>query len=147
MDPVTGAIIIGGAINAASSFFGGKAKKKAAKQQAKLLEQQAQRLLDLNAENRAKVGVQGAEAAAQQLTGFSKAGVDIGSGSALEVLMDTQTQVLANQYVSARGAEFEAQNIRTNAQTTRIVGDEAERQGTFAAVGALFGTAGKAGAR
>lgn len=115
-----------------------KAQRRALRKQARAREKQAQKLLEQNRINLFNQGIEGQEFAAQQTVSFAKAGVDVGSGSALQALADTQAQVLANQYLSNEEAKFNAQQLRTEGQALRDSATNLKKQQTFENIGTLF---------
>lgn len=140
------ALAISAGLSAASGIIGAigsskarKAQARAARRQARLKSIQAQKLIDNNRLNLLGMSIEGQQLQSQQTVSYAKSGVDIGSGSALEVLADTQAQVFANQYLSSEEAKFNAQQIRIEGQVLNSQAKSLRRQGTFEAVGQLFG--------
>lgn len=138
MAVLAAAAIASAAISAYSGSQARKAQARAAKRQAAQREKQAKRMLDQNEVNRFLIGVQGEEAAASQLTGFAKSGVDITSGSALQVLADTQAQVITNQYLSAEEAKFNADQIRAEGQALKSQARSIESNRGLQATATMF---------
>ena len=124
--------------SAASSIIGGfgaskaaKARAKARRRQARLQRKQAKRLLEMNRINRFKAAVDAEEFKAQQITGFVSSGVDVTSGSALQVLADTEAQVIFNDFVSHSEAKFKANQIIAGAKSLESEAKSLDAQGQF----------------
>ena len=82
-----------------------KAQAKAMDQNAAYAKDQARDAIDRGGKEEHRLRERGRQFAASQKTGFAASGLDTGSGSALNILMDTAT-----------GVEEDAATIRTNAQ-------------------------------
>jgi len=137
--PIIGAV--GAGIKAVGSIKAGNAKKRQAERQAALQDQQAEETINRAETNvlalkRQREGLKGA-----QRSGFAKGGVEL-SGSALEVLEDTNTQFDRDVVNTRRQAQFDADQIRRGAQITRAEGKAAKTAGILGAVGAGAGAIG-----
>jgi len=137
--PLLAAVAVGGAIiQGIGSLKAGKARAEAAKRQARLNRLQAIETLNRDRTNRFLFTQKGEQTKAQQIAAFTKSGVDISSNSVLETLESTESQVLRQNLLSQREAQFSANQIRQGARATEQAGAAAQRAGVFQAVGGLF---------
>lgn len=124
-----------GAFGASSAA---KARAKARKRQAALQRKQAAKLLEQNLVNRFQAARDAEEFKATQITGFASSGVDVTSGSALQVLADTEAKVIFNDFVSHNEAKYKAQNIIAGAKALESEAKTIQKEGDFAMKTGLF---------
>lgn len=124
--------------SAVSSIVGGfgaskaaKARAKAMRRQAALQRKQAARLIEQNQINRFKDALDAEEFKATQITGFVSSGVDVTSGSALQVLADTEAQVIFNDFISNNEAKYKASQIIAGAASLDSEASDTSKAGKF----------------
>jgi hypothetical protein len=136
MAVVTTALVVASAASSIIGAFGAssaaKARARAARRQAALQRQQAARLIEMNQLNRFKAARDAEEFKATQITGFVHSGVDVTSGSALQVLADTEAQVIFNDFVSDSEAKYKASQIIAGAQSLESSAKSMDKQAKFA---------------
>lgn len=147
---------VGGGLQAAGSIKAGRAAKKAGEQEAQLREYNAQ-VAELNAQDALERGVidEGRFRAhvrgvvGSQRTGFAGQGVDVASGSALDVQLDAEylgeldaMQIRQNAMRESWGYKVEAHSLRLGAQQAREAGKAQATAAYLGAAGSLVGTAG-----
>lgn len=100
-----------------------EADKKSAKARGKYLDQAARdkikaadSLLYASVINRSLAESRGRETQSAQIASYASSGVDISSGSALDTLANTQTQILRNDFLTKYKAEAEADLLRSQGQ-------------------------------
>ena len=125
-DPVSAGLKMAGQIvQGVAGYSAGLASKRAAYQSAKEAEQDA-----VDQETRIRENARkaiGGQIAAQGSNGFQ-----MGTGSALDALMESQTNAVLDALVVRRRAASEA-------RARRIEGDQAKKNGTFDLISGVFG--------
>ena len=78
----------------------------------------------------------------EQKTAFAAAGVDVASGSPVDIITDTEAIGELDALTIRGGAETEAANLRSRGISERLQGKLAKRRGIGQAVGGLLTTGG-----
>lgn len=135
-------MVAGGAMNATSQYQAGKAQSQIAGYNARVAEAQA-----VDAIERGELEESRQRSSTQQLIGSQRArlaaqGIEIDSGSALEVQEDTAALGEMDALMIRNNAAREAWGYRTQAADYRNQGTIAKAQGTSQAIGTILGTAG-----
>lgn len=141
MDPLT-ILLIGSTIwKGISSILGGNAAKNAANYNAEVSEQLAQQALDKGRtdEEMYRQGVKTLEGA--QRTDFAGQGVEVDTGSPVDVAADTAYLGEQDAQQIRLNAQREAWGYRAQAQSQRMQGSAAQRAGYFDAASAVLGGA------
>lgn len=142
---VLGAIGAGTLMGAVSQLQAGFASEKANKYNAKVMEANAQA-----AERAANYKAQILQRQHRQLMGhqramYSKAGVDLGSGSPLDVLTEDAGLMAEDVFMTRYQGEVEATGFRNQARAYRQQGKNAKMGGIFGTIGTLVGGLGSMG--
>jgi len=102
-----------------------RARAAEAERQGELDELQAQETLERAKFNEAALLRQEAMLQGEQLTGYAKAGIDVGSGSPILVMAQSIMQSRREIYLQQREAQFRAMMIREGAASNlRLAGEE-----------------------
>jgi hypothetical protein len=108
-----------------SNRKGARAQSKALEASARAKLKAANSVLYASTLNRARDIEQGRQVQAKQITSFASAGVDITSGSVLDVVKSTEFNILKNDFLSKMDAEAKADQIKASAdidnQTAKTV--------------------------
>ncbi len=93
-------------------------------------EKQAERVIEKGTKDSNLVRVQGEQILGKQQVGLAGQGVDLGSGSALDIQKETITMssndartVQNNAYLDALGIKYQTQDMRNQGNMARIAGD------------------------
>jgi hypothetical protein len=134
---------IGGTLfSAYSSYQQGKYAEKVARNNAIAAEYQAQDAERRGQIEERQVRLRAAQLGGQQRSALAANGVQLGSGSALDVLSDTAMMGEADALTARHNAQMEAWGYRAQASNYRAEGAGARAAGTSNAVGSLLGGAG-----
>jgi len=110
----------GSAASAYGSYQAAKAKAEAAKFNAKVGERQAQDALVRGNIRAARIEAKGTRVKASQKAALAANGVDVGFGTALDILTGTDIQVETDAALARYNAEREAYGYRTQAALDRF---------------------------
>lgn len=158
-DLVTGLMIAGTAIGAYGQVQAGNAAAAAANYQAQVAtmnagfaEKRAADALTRGKEEEERVRREGGQLMGQQTAQMAAAGLDLGFGSPLDVLIDTSTGIELDALRTRRNAALEAEdfdrqawNYKADAGMSRAEGKNAKQAGRIGAVGTLLSGGAKAG--
>ncbi|XAI96405.1 hypothetical protein [Microcystis phage Mel-JY33] len=118
-------------------------------QNAKFAERRARDALMRGAEEEQRVRQEGAQLKGQQIAGMAAAGLDLGFGSPLDVLVDTATGIELDAARVRRNADLEYDDYmrqgwsyRANAGMDRASAANAKTAGRIGAIGTVLGGAG-----
>lgn len=89
--------------------------------------------------NRTREMEQGRQVQSKQITSFASAGVDITSGSVLDVLKNTEFSILKNDFLASMEAEAQADQIIAGAAVDTATAKAVKRNQQNAATGNLIG--------
>lgn len=151
-DLVTGLMVASTAIGAAGQIQTGRAQNAAAQYQAQVAtinagfaEKRAADALARGREEEARVRREGAQLQGQQTAQMAAAGLDLGFGSPLDVLIDTATGIELDALRTRRNAALEAEdfdrqawNYRADAGMSRAEGKNAQTAGYIGAAGSIL---------
>tara|TARA_R110000782_G_scaffold183574_1_gene273867 strand:+ start:4807 stop:5274 length:468 start_codon:yes stop_codon:yes gene_type:complete len=138
------AAVAGTAITIAGQRKAAKAQEAAANSNAAQKRLQAMELLDRFEINSQGLKAEGELMKAQQQTSFAGKGIDIGSGSALSVIEETNSLVARQILLDRKEAIFKASQLQRGADTdTRLAGD-IRSASRLAQVGTFLSGAGSA---
>lgn len=139
-----GMTVAGGGITAYGQYQSGVANERLMKQNARIADWQADDALDRGrqAEGRHRIDVRRTIGA--QRARLAASGVEINDGSALDVQADTARLGELDALTIRNNAAREAWGYRVQATDLRARGEIAKMEGTYAAVGTLLSTGGKA---
>ena len=138
-----GATIAGGATTAYSQYQSGQYQAKVAANNAMIQERLAEDALQRGdiAEQRHRQSV--AQFQSQQRAAMGASGIDLGSGSASDILADTSMMGELDALTIRSNAEREAWSRRVGAQNYRAQGRLARTTGRNQAIGTILSTGGK----
>lgn len=147
------ALAIGGlalsAIGTGLSIYGqyqqGQAAASAAEANAKMAEQQAANLDLENRENIRRQRVENQRLLSRQRAGFAASGVQIGTGTPLEVQADTAAILELDILDQNRASQIQQSNLFYQASADRASGSNYRSAGMLGAAGSLFGGLGSIG--
>lgn len=118
------------------------AEEKALKGEAQLRRLEALEILDRSLINQQTIQVEGEILKGQQKLDFSSRGVDVGSGSALSVIEESNAEILRQVLLERRRSRFEAdQREREASSKIRQAGD-VKRAGKSRQLSNIFSTGG-----
>jgi len=144
-DPVTisaVAIVASTAIQAQAQTKQGQYRKGVADYNARVDENEAQNVRRVGGENENIKRQKTAELLSKQRAQLGASGVDLSSGSALQLQQDTVALGEADALRIRKNFESRAQSLETGAGLTRSQGDFAKSAGQNAAIGTILGGAG-----
>jgi hypothetical protein len=119
-----------------------RSEARAAKASSRSLDAQADEVLRRAEINVETLGLQGQELQGEQLSAIAKGGVDVSSGSALQVIEEGALNIRKEQARVRREAEFEARQLRIQAKSLRRAARKAGRAGAIGAIGTIATGAG-----
>jgi len=131
-------LIAATALQIGGSLLAGRSKQKAAKRQAKFallqgqIEEKQSRVLA------SEVRRKGAKLIASQISGFAAAGVDVNSGTPIDVYMDTAADVELEALSVLHAGTLAKISARESAKTATTSGGQAQTQSLLQAGGSLF---------
>lgn len=137
---------IGGGASALSSISAGNYADKIGGFNQSALNKQADSVLDAGkvAEQSHRTSVTNLKG--QQKTGFAASGVDIGSGSPVDILSDTAAFGELDASTIRHNAELDAYGLRVKGESERLQGKLSKRSGFGNAAGTILTTAGSVAA-
>lgn len=138
MDPMTIAIFAGAGLKAYGQYQAGQAQARAAKLQAKMKQAQASEMLDRMVIQEDRMNKQGQAYKADQLNDYSSHGVEIGTGSTLLALEDTNMKISQGIDDMRRDTIFRANQIIQGASYESQQGRDATTAGAISAGGSLL---------
>lgn len=133
---------VAGAFQAYSAYDQGQQAKAVGNFNARQQENQAIKLRNQGTEKENDHRRAVAEMVSKQRAQFGASGVDVGSGSALDVVDDTQTLGDIDAMRIRSSVDDNVKSLNDQARLTRSEGKAAARAGKLKAVGSLFSTAG-----
>lgn len=142
-DPVSAsvaAIGVGGGMKAYSQYQAGKYNSDMANAQAGIAEQSGRDALTRGAADANASLQQANKAASSQRVAMAAGGVDVGSGTALDVLSDTASAGAFDAAIAKNNAAREAYGYQVQAAMSRAEAKQARRQGNMAAVSTIMTT-------
>ena len=138
------AMAAGAVLGAASSYGNAKAKKGALRQQAQVDEWQAEQALNAGADQEQSSRLQTAQVFGKQRANMAANGVDLGEGSATDVLASTKLIGEHDALTIKDNASRTAWGYRTNAAVATAQADNIDPWAS--ATGSLLGSAGSVSA-
>jgi len=145
LDPLTmytAATIGSSLLSAASSIDGANAQAEAAKAQARAQRAQADMLIKRALINKERMRNSGVGMQKEQVAAFAASGVDLSSGSLLQVLNDTQNKIDQSVDDMMADANYEAAAIRTGAKIMDKQAGQIRQAGQIQAFGSLLSAGG-----
>jgi hypothetical protein len=138
-----------GAIGTGLSVYGqyqqGQAAASAAEANAKMAQQQAANLDLENRENIRRQRIENQRLLSRQRAGFAASGVQIGTGSPLEVQAETAGILELDLLDQNRASQIQQNNLFYQAGADRASASNYRNAGTLSAAGSLFGGLGSIG--
>ena len=139
------ATAIGTGLSVYGQFQRGQAAASAAEANAKMAEQQAATLDQENRENLRRQRIENQRLLSRQRAGYAAAGVQIGTGSPLEVQAETAGILELDLLDQNRASQVQQNNLFNQARFDRASGANYRSAGTLGAAGSLFGGLGSIG--
>ena len=131
---------VGGGMQAYGQYQSGKFNADMANAQAGIAEQSSRDALTRGAADANTSLQQAAKAASSQRAAMAAGGVDVGSGTALDVLADTASAGAFDAAISKNNAAREAYGYQVQAAMSRAEATQARRQGNMGAVSSIMTT-------
>lgn len=119
----------------------GQAANQAAQYNAQVSEAQATDALQRGEANAAQIRGRTRQQIGRQTTALAGAGVDVGSGSALDIISDTAAFGSMDEQTARSNAMREAYGFRTQSQQQRLQGQQARQAGRNQATSSILGGA------
>lgn len=129
-----------GGVTAASQISAGNYADDISKRNQVALNQQAESVIEAGKVEEGRSRIQTADIKGKQKTGFAASGVDVGSGSPVDILSDTAAFGELDALTIRQGAEADAESLRSRGVSERLQGKLAKRQGYGNAAGTLLTT-------
>lgn len=130
------------AAGTALEFFGtlgqSEAQAQAAERDAAIGRMQAKETLERARLNRGALLREEARLIGSQVSQFAKAGIDVGSGASLDVMVDSIIENRRQIYVMQREAEFRAEVLMAGAASSEDLAGETRRAGQLQAFGNIL---------
>jgi hypothetical protein len=148
-DPATAALVltaVGGTMSAYGQYQSGKYQEKVAKNNAIIQGRMAEDALKRGQTAEDKHRDRVAQFKSQQAAKMGAAGIDLGVGSATDLLADTAMMGELDALTIRSNAQREAYGHDVQAQNYLSQGELAKSQGTYGAISTLLTTAGSAAA-
>ena len=123
-----------------------KAQAAAARQNAKAKRLQALELLDRFDINSQTLVIEGELVKGKQRTSFASRGIDVGSGTALSVIEETNAIVAKQLILDKREADFKVAQLRSGADADLSLAGDIRSSQRLRSLGTLFSGAGSAAA-
>lgn len=131
---------VGGGMQAYGQYQSGKFNADMANAQAGIAEQSSRDALGRGAADANASLQQAAKAASSQRAAMAAGGVDVGSGTALDVLADTASAGAFDAAIAKNNAAREAYGYQVQAAMSRAEAKQARRQGNMGAVSSILTT-------
>ena len=144
MDPITIMALVGGGLQAYSQYNQSRQQSENAKQQAKMQYRQIRQLEELGALQQKSIRESGEVFKSEQMAGFAKGGVALGTGSTLSALEDTNSKIQEEMEYNKRENVFKINQIKMGADMDMQQADDFRRAGSIAAGSTLLTTIGSA---
>ena len=147
MEGAAAAAIVGTAISVSAKRKAAKAEARAASERAEAKRKQAYELLDRFEINKQVLQREGKQIKSRQTAAFTKGGIDVGTGTPLHVMEDTNLKIDREIINQKREAEWKADALMRGADIDlRLAGDikkasDLETMGSFLNTGARLGMA------
>lgn len=138
------AVVAGTAISIAGQRKAAKAKRAATESNAAAKREQALELLERFELNSQNFKAEGELLKAQQQTGFAGKGIDIGSGSALSVIEETNSMVARQIMLDRKEADFKALQLNRGAAVDMNLAGDIESASRLSQIGTFLSGAGQA---
>lgn len=129
-----------GGLQAYSQYQAGKYNAAMASAQADMANQSARDALSRGASDANAALQQANKTASSQRVAMAAGGVDVGSGTALDVLADTASAGAFDAAIAKNNAAREAYGYQVQAAMSRAEAKQARRQGNMAAVSTIMTT-------
>lgn len=141
-DPTTALVAMGGAgaMSAYGQYQSGKFNADMANAQAGIAEQSSRDALTRGAADANAALQQANKTASSQRVAMAAGGVDVGSGTALDVLADTASAGAFDAAIAKNNAAREAYGYQVQAAMSRAEAKQARRQGNMGAVSSIMTT-------
>lgn len=133
---------VGGAVQANQQRIDGEVASNVAEYNAKLAERKAQDTVNRGQEEENKHRRKVSALKGQQKAQFGASGVELDSGSASDILAETEVLGEYDALTIRGNAEREAQSLRDSARVERYLGKQKKEAGKTRAVGTAITTAG-----
>lgn len=138
------ATVVGTGISLVGQHQAAKAEEAAARFNANQKRIQALELLERFEINSATMRGEAELLKAQQQTSFASKGIDVGSGSALSVIEETNSMTARQIILDRREAEFKAEQIRLGASNDESLASDLRRANNLRMAGTFLSGAGQA---
>lgn len=136
----TAALAIGSTVfQAKNQMDASRLRARAARRNAFALDEQARETLRRSKVNDEIKKREGRKFIGRQVSAFSRGGIDVGTGSPLEVLAETQAQIDRERLEDRIQAQAEARSIRAGASNLRSEARAERASAPFRTVGTLLG--------
>ncbi len=135
-----GAMALGGGLSAYGQYQQGKFAEEQAEYNAKVAEQNAEVARQEGADRAADIRARGRAIRSRQRAVGAGTGLEVGSGSALDILMDTAQGSELDAQTAMWNAENEAYGLRMNASQLRTQGKMDRYSSRLSAAGTLLGS-------
>lgn len=137
------AVVVGTAISIKAKKKEAEAQARAARKNAQAKREQALELLDRLEVNNQSLLLEGELLKGKQETDFASRGIDVGVGSALSTIEETNSLVSRQLLIDRREADFKVKQLRSGADAdVRLAGD-VKSAARLAQTGMLLSGAGK----
>lgn len=133
--------VVSAAVSATAAIQQGQAQKNAAEYNAKVQEQAAHDALQRGSDEAAANQDRTRRLIATQRAGFGASGLDISSGSPLDILTETAGLGKLDSLRLINNAQREGQGLMAQSEITKYQGDQAQTAGYMNAAATILGSA------